>query len=293
MENRFIVSFSLLILGFSTFCFAAQTTVYVQAPQVSGGASEGEAVHDLIEASVGEMNDYRISTDQKEAKISLKIKVVKLGNALMVAVEKIEGGQVKFATQLKAAQPDELDIVCRRLAKAVMSEKAPSSEDNVHEVTKAETVSGTNRKDVVSRWIFGFGPTGLFNLNNSATAEFGGTIGYSWELAEPSVMLKLFYDGAGGFGSFGIGADYFFSQSSTSLFGGIDMGYGGAQVQGNPASTITTTSVNGFSAGADLGFAFFRTSRVNMELALRVATLFASNSYGLPGQYGLRLNILF
>jgi hypothetical protein len=71
------------------------------------------------------------------------------------------------------------------------------------------------------------------------------------------------------------------------------MGYGGAQVQGNPAPQITTTNVSGFSVGADFGLAFFRTSRVNMELALRVATIFANNSYGLPGQYGLRLNILF
>jgi len=288
-----LIAISFLLLGFSSLGLSAQTTVYVQPAQASGGATEGEAVHDLIEASVGEMNEYRVSTDPKEAKISLKIKVVKLGSALMVSVEKIENSQVKFATQLKAAQPEELDIVCRRIAKAVMTEKAPSSEDNVHEVTKAETASGTNRKDVVGRWIFGFGPTGIFNLNNSGTAEFGGIIGYGWELAEPSVMLKLFYDGTAGFGSLGIGADYFFSQSSTSLFGGIDMGYGSAQVQGNPAPTITTTSVNGFSGGADFGFAFFRASRVNMELALRVATIFASTSYGLPGQYGLRLNILF
>jgi hypothetical protein len=213
-----LLAASFLVLGFSSFGFATQTQVFVQTVTGTGGATEGEAVHDLIEASVGEMNDYRISTDQKEAKITLKAKVVKLGNALIVSVEKIQDGQVKFASQLKAAQPDELDVVCRRLAKAVLDEKAPSVNDNVHEVTKAETVSGTNRKDVVSRWIFGFGPTGLFNLNNSATAEFGGIIGYTWELSEP-VMLKLFLDGASGFNTVGIGADYFFSQSSTSLFG--------------------------------------------------------------------------
>ncbi len=290
MKRLLAVSF--LILGFSSFGFAAQTPVYVSTVTASGGASEGEAVHDLIEASVGEMNDYRISTDPNEAKITIKAKVVKLGSALMVSVEKIENGQVKFASQLKAAQPDELDVVCRRLARAVMTEKAPNVEDNVHEVTKAETVSGTNRKDVVGRWIFGFGPTELYNLNNGSTAEFGGIIGYTWELAEPSVMLKLFLDGTGGFSTIGIGADYFFSQSSTSLFGGIDMGYGGAQVQGNTIN-LSTTSVSGFSGGADFGFAFFRTSRVNVELALRIATIFSTLPNGLPGQYGLRLNLLF
>jgi hypothetical protein len=288
-----LLAVSFLVLGFSSFGFAdAQTTVYVSTVTASGGAVEGEAVHDLLEASIGEMNEYRISTDQKVAKITVKAKVVKLGNALMVTVEKIDGGQVKFTSQLKAAQPDELDVVCRRLARAVMMEKAPSAEDNVHEVTKAETVSGTNRKEVVGRWIFGFGPTELYNLNNGSTAEFGGIIGYTWEFAEPSVMLKLFFDGTGGFSTVGIGADYFFSQSATSLFGGLDMGYGGAQVQGN-TSNLTTTSVSGFSGGADFGFAFFRTSRVNVELALRLATIFSTLPNGIPGQYGLRLNILF
>jgi hypothetical protein len=243
-----LLAVGFLVLAFSSFGFTdAQTTVFVSTVTASGGAVEGEAVHDLLEASIGEMNEYRISTDQKVAKITVKAKVVKLGNALMVTVEKVEGGQVKFTSQLKAAQPD---------------------------------------------WIFGFGPTELYNLNNGSTAEFGGIIGYTWELAEPSIMLKLFLDGTGGFSTVGIGADYFFSQASTSLYGGIDMGYGGAQVQGNTTS-LSTTSVSGFSGGADFGFAFFRTSRVNVELALRVATIFSTLPNGLPGQYGLRLNILF
>ena len=71
-------------------------------------------------------------------------------------------------------------------------------------------------------------------------------------MTEPAARIKLFWDGTAGFGNFGIGADYFFSQSDTTLLAGLDLGYGTSVVQGTPPANITSTTDGAGDSGIEL-----------------------------------------
>jgi hypothetical protein len=234
----------------------------------------------------------RAVDEASQAQVILKPKVIKLGSATVISLEKHEGGKLKFSGQLKAANQEELDLVCKKLTRSVLNEKTLQSDSKVSEVTHDEVKSGSNRKETIGRWALGFGPTWVSNVN-SGGGKFGLLIGYTWEIIDPNVMIKLYWDGAAGFSFFAIGANYFFSESKISPFAGLSFGYAGSSVQSVPGYISGVIDTSGFAGGAELGMSFFRNSRVNLNVSGVFNTLFTSNYLGTPSLVGLRIGVLF
>ncbi len=285
----------ILILSFQSFRVLADTQipVYVQPIDPSIASETATAVRDLISNDISENVGFVLVEDPAGAKFVLKTKVIKLGSASVIGLSKYANGKLIISSQLKAAKSEELDLVCKRLTRAVLTETPMSTQSNVSEVTQEEVKTGTNRKDTIGRWLVGFGPTGVSSLNNPGLV-FGGVLGFTWEIVDPNAMVKLFWDGGGGFSYFALGADYFLSETRTAAFVGASFGYGVGIAQANNNSFLgVDTSGRGFAGGVEAGVSFFRTSKLNLDLALTYETIFANNPYGMPGLYGMRLELLF
>ena len=153
----------------------------------------------------------------------------------------------------------------------------------------------------VKQWIFGFGPTVLSNSGSDESGYYFN-FGYNWQL-HPQWSMQLAWDFAtlesseADFNLLSLGVNYYFKDSSSSPYFGIDFGYGSAdadvcseQFLGACYGDDTTS---GCGASAKIGWQFFRTSTVNLGIEAKYSTLFESHSEGVPGRASLSISAYY
>jgi hypothetical protein len=294
-----VLKFSLIALlsAFSINSFA--TNIYV-APAEGAGieADKLTAVTNLVEVAASEKSVNKIS-DSKKADITLKTKVIKLGNSYIVNVSKLtKNDQEKFSNKIKAKTFDDIDVSITRVVRSVLNENKLQDDITVSQVTDQEVSQGTNRTDAIKQWEFGFGPAKLHHVNASENAV-AWRIGYNWTI-RPNFDLKLIWDIASsrgndssGFNGISIGGNYFFSEADMAPFVTMDFGYGGAQADDPTLVHPDNSDASGFIIGAGGGMKFFRTSKVNLGLSLRLSHMLSKTFDGNPNSLGLLVSIFF
>lgn len=250
-----------------------------------------KTVQRLVAVSVSE-NGRTASEDEASAAWTLKAELIKLGESYIVSLVKVQanGTAIAFADKQKAAGTGELDGAVSRLVKDAVAGKpseakpAPAQAEAAAEAASKQALA--DRKTTY----FGFGPMRFNGLNTPANDPFGYYLatGMRLDVNDHAAMtligessFNVRDDGRGSVvGALLLGGEYFFSGGDVSPFLGIDLGYGGA-------GGADVRSVFGFAGGARVGLMFFRSSSVQLSLALRHLTIFENNGNGVPGHSGL------
>ncbi len=284
---------NMLFLFFIIFTmWASADTVFVEPTKGTGlNTDENLAtVTELVKSSIRDQNKHQLVDDQKKAQLTLRSRLLRLGSSYVMTIEKYDGPNLKFSSQIKAKNFEEMDNVCARLVRAVIDEVTLKTDSRVDDVTENEQVAGTRRKDTVNRWNFGFGPARVYNLNENDT-QMNWNLGYNWEV-DPNFALKIFLDGTSSRASqLGIGVNYYMNNRDISPVVYAGLGYGSTTIKDEGNFFGLGETKTGFAVGAGVGVQFFRTSRVNLELLLHASHHLTANRMGAPGVYGLRVSL--
>ena len=287
---------AVLCLGVAFSCASAWADrIYVERASGSGVSnSDLETATELIQGAVPQVSSDQVVSEMSEANLFLRPHLLRLGSAYLLQLEKADReGEVIFSGSLKAERMDELDIVARRLTRAVLSNTTPSSDERVGEITNEEAHNGTQRNPTRSEWYLGFGGSDFSNMNVNGLGYSLGAA-HVWDINVALIKIIGEFSGLDSafMTSLGLGGDYFFSSSPISPYVGGDFGFGAAKAEGN-AGFFSGDVIGGFDLGGEAGIEFFRTSAVNLDLGFRAGVLLHSNSYGSPAVYSLRLGVLF
>lgn len=285
MKSIFLV----LLMGLSFNLFADSYYV-ADTAGVGVGADEALAITDIVKSAVGETKNNEVVADKAAATFQLKTKLLKLGKAYVLKMEKVQGAKVVYASEIKAASIEEMDLVAKRLTKAVVGQTSVKKEATVQDVTETETKAGTARREAFSHWYVGFGPGRGYNLDTGTDVQFAWALARVWQITTSNAALKLFYEGSKNFNMVGIGGHYYLSDRNNSPFLILDTGYGFSHVTTN---SIRDGYAHGFAVGGGAGWAFFRTSAVGLDIQAHYGQLLASNSLGLPSFLSFKLGLNF
>ena len=278
------------LLAILLFSFSANADEYFVEKTIGPGIAESDlsTATELIRVSVGQSGSHHVSKDSSKADFILRPRLMKLGSAYIMTLEKLKGEEVVFSNQLKASQLDELDKITSRLTRSVIESLKSEKEAKVGEVTDEEAKQGSQRKPAIRGYYFGIGPVLLGNLGSSGLGyDLSGA--YAWDVNQ--IMVQIFTDlafkGSASFLDIGIGGHYFLSDRDLAPYLAADFGYAGASVQN------TLESSGGFALGFGAGFQLLRTSSIHLELGTRFTVLFNKNSIGNPTLLQLRLGLYF
>jgi hypothetical protein len=237
---------------------------------------------------------HQVANDPAQTKLSLKGKLMKLGDSSIFKLHRYDGKTLKNSSQMRVESIEEMDKIAPRIVRTTLQGKAPQDSDQVDEVSEAETKPAMKTREVQTRWCVTFGPS--FVSRVGANGALIGVSGAHYWNTSPFFAVKAFFDvnNAPGenrahFSSIGIGSNYYIFNRENSPFVGLDFGYGGSdREKGGAAEQLT-----GFVPGASAGYTFFRTSQVGVEVGLRFAALLRSGELGSPLLLGARIGLLF
>lgn len=271
-----------LTLFFSTLSHA--NTYFIE--EATGPVSKDDlaTVTVLIKSVVTELGHTQ--SQIKDAKFILKPKLLKLGNAYILSIDKTEGGKLTYSSQLKSLKVEDLDEVAKRVARSVIKEVPIREDARVSDVTEVESKEGTRRREARQHLYVTFGPAGAINMESSG-AYYSLGLGNLWDLGRFGV--KLFWEGAfasaggnkGTFSDIGIGMNYYLTERDSTALVSADVGY----------ATVSPFGATGYALGAGAGYQIFRTASVNLEAMLHYTILLNSGAKGTPSVYTLRLGL--
>ncbi|MDR3605957.1 MAG: hypothetical protein P4M08_01095 [Oligoflexia bacterium] len=267
--------------------------VYVEpATGTATSADDLAATTDIIRSSVTEVSSDHLVGAPSQADISLRPKLVRLGQAYVLTLGKVKNGEIIFSSQLKAMRMDEMDKVAERLTRSVLVGEQAQSHPRVGELTLKESKEGAERRPTHNAWYLGFGGSELNHLNSSGLGYSLG-LAYSWDVNFARVKLFAEGDGIGDafFAGGGMGFNYYFSQEDIAPYLSADFGAGAAKIDGG--GITSGQIVGGFIVGAGAGIEFLRTTAVNVGLGFRAGFLLHENNIGLPEVLSLRLGVYF
>ncbi len=283
----FLRTLTLFLLVSTPSYFALADAIYVE-PISSQGVDEAskETVYELITNAVV-TEGHNLVTDKSSAKSVLRPKILKLGNAYILKIDKVQNNKIKYSSKMKSAGLDDMDTVSTRVVRSVLREQSAKDSVTVTDVTKDEETQGTRRYKSSKQWRFSFGPAWSEGLN----VDGGGTqwgIGYNFGV-DPSFDLKLdfsFYvpradkDDDAAFRNVSLGLDYFLTSAKNSPFISADIGYASAAASedSNNFLNLSDDKASGWTVGIGLGYKFFRTSTVNLGIAATYRYMFDKTS---------------
>jgi len=204
---------------------------------------------------------------------------------------------------MKSKKLSDIDRVTERLVEAVLKEKEIEDTAKVNNITDAETKMNTNRYEVTSQWLFGFGSAWLNNANIGKSG-FYWKLGHEWGL-DPNFSLKVSFDGvsldgsSADFNVLQMALNYYFNLSKTSPYVGLGVGHGSSNASACKTRLLGLTcseaskNASGWVATASAGFKFFRTSTVNIGLESEYAYIFDPTQYGHPSRISVSLAIYY
>jgi hypothetical protein len=113
---------TLVILSIMLPTFVLADSYFVDEPTVVG-VSKDDAVasSELIRSALQENHKSHLVA-RDEAQYILKPKLVRFGTSYVMTLEKTQNGNIKYSSQLKTQNLDDLDTVARRLTHSVVDE---------------------------------------------------------------------------------------------------------------------------------------------------------------------------
>jgi hypothetical protein len=286
--------------------FAARVhadTVFVQVPQTEGEESNLRAtVHELVKAAVSEQSSYSLANTAEAADLILRPRLLKLGSAFVLTIDKVKGGKVLFTAKMRASSAEDLDTVSSRVVRSALQESRAEANAQVDDVTEDEVTRGSRRHIATRQWKIGFGPTWGNNLNTDKSG-LAFHLGFAWSV-DPLWDLDLSFRATGiegktssdaYFSEFMIGTNYHLNKNKNAPFltGAIGRATAGAST--NTAIIYNDDNANGWAARVGAGMKFFRTSTVNLGIEANYTHLFAetSGSKKSPGVTTLLLSLYY
>lgn len=268
---------------------------YYLYPTMGKSSSESTqaAFQDLLSSAINETQN-EVTENKEGAQFLVRSKLIRLGNSYIVTVAKYTSQKKKvFGTKMKASNEEELDKVASRLARALTQNHPAQEEIQVGEVTEKEKHQVIERTKALDLTVFGLGPVWYGNMKDTGIALLI-QYGRLWEVS-PNAAIKLMGEMSTklkspwvGMGALTLGAQYYLSPASQSLFLSGDFGYGFVAENRDDLS-----GTSGFTLGAGLGYNFFRTSEKQMSVAFRWLSILDKNEVGYPAQYGLVLSLYY
>jgi hypothetical protein len=271
--------------------------VYVQDTKGVGvSEAEAAATTELFRSAAGELG-HIIVPNQQQAHSVLRPKLIQLGESYVLTLEKVRAGEVVYSSKMTAEEIEELDILTARLTRAVMDENKASDDSKVGEVSQAETHRGTLRKRAKSTWFVAFGPYTHANSDQGKGTLVNFNIAYNWNV-NPHAAVRLYWDSLSGgndesktlFSAMGIGAQYFITARDIAPFVAAELGYGHTNTELEDGKEKNS---NGFVISGGIGYQFFRTSDVNLDLTAKYMHLLPSGDEDSTGFYGLSVGLHF
>lgn len=269
--------------------FAVQAhadSVYVQPPLAEGEeASLRASVFELVKAAVSNESGYSLASNEKEAEITLRSRVLKLGSSYIMSVDKLKGEKVVFTAKMKASNAEDLDTVTARVVRSALNETRAEGNAQVDDVTEDEVTRGTRRQQATRQWKLGFGPAWGTNLNTDKSGLLFH-LGFVWGL-DPHWDLDVAFKATGidntgssaaYFSEFMLGANYHLTKSKNAPFLTFGVGRASAGVAQSDTFIFTDDTANGWALRAGAGIKLFRTSNVNLGLEANHTILMAKTS---------------
>ncbi|CAK9250198.1 unnamed protein product [Sphagnum jensenii] len=245
----------------------------------------------LISTAVSDVSRNEVVSDPGQADFVLRPKLMKLGQAYVLALAKVRNNQIINSSQLKAERLDELDKVAERLTRSVLESQKASTSPRVGEITDQEARDGAQRRPVHKATYLGFGGSNFLHLNSTG---IGYSIGaaYSWDVnyARVKILGEGDFNGGAFFLNAGIGGNYYLGMGDVAPYISADFGAGIAKLD---EGVLDGQTVGGFVVGVGAGVEMLRTSSVNLDLGFRAGFLLHSNALGTPESLSLRLGLYF
>lgn len=279
------LSLVLAVLLFQLNLFA--DSYFVKDTKGNGVSKDtAESVTDLVKTAV-KKHKQDIAVSENSATWSIQTKVLKLGDSIMVVMDKSKGSKVEFSSQLKAKTIDEIDVIVTRLARSVIKEIPVEEDSRVQDVTATEQENIQRKKTALQRYQFGMGPHVSSNLGTS-NSVFGAVLGANWEISERNEARGYIHFISGDntqFVAAGLGIQYFFTDTTNAFYISPSLAYAGAK------DRTYNENVTGFAIGLGGGYQFFRTSNVKMDVGIQTHYLLRSNQLGSPVMTGLLVSL--
>lgn len=246
--------------------------------------SDALTVTELIKTSFVEDLGGSLVNNSDEADFIVAGRLVKLGDAYSLTLIKSKNGSEVFRSSLKSSQMSDMDVVVRRLTRALYEEEAASENSTVKDVTLDEVTNGRRRKEVISQFSFGVGPGKTSNMNISGgtilwNVGYNYEVDYNWDMhldVDWLSTLKGSEDDAY-FYALNFGVNYYLTSKNASPFIDAHFGYGAASSStGCSGSSLICSSkdkADGWIFGGGIGYRFFRTSESNFSFVFRGSVL--------------------
>lgn len=275
-----------VVLLVSSAAFA--DVYYVDGGGQTAVDDDRAAAVELVQSAVGELG-HQTTEDATKADYTLRPRLLRLGSAYILKLEKRKAGNVIFSSQLKAQQPEELDRVAKRLTRAVINNQPASDSARASDVTNEEVHEGTNRKQAISGYHFALGPSLPQNMGTSGVG-YSFSLGKAWDLNKAMIRLRGDLFGKGGaLGlDFGLSGQYYFINSDFSPFAGAELGFGALRT--NTGTIFSNDLHAGFFLGPVAGVQLFRTSSVQVELGLKWSVMLVDTN---PSFFAFRVGLYF
>lgn len=302
MKLPSIISSALALLIVLLAASAQAESVFVQSAQAEGDeASLRGTVQELVKAAVSEQSGYSLASSAENADLVLKTRILKLGSAYVLTIDKLKGGKVSFTSKMRASNAEDLDTVSARVVRSVLNEVRAETNAQVDDITEDEVTRGTRRHIATRQWEIGFGPAWGTNLNTDKSGLVFH-LGFVWGV-DPQWDLDLSFRATGidgknsssaYFSEFMIGTNYHFNKNKNAPFLTAALGRATAGAS-DSAVILNDDTATGWAARVGAGMKFFRTSTVNLGLEANYTFLLAETSVSKknPGVASLLVSIYY
>jgi hypothetical protein len=281
----FLTLWALTSLATAPLTNAAQ--FFVEPASGAGATTEQtQLTTELVKLAVPQNPGSELTEDSAKAQFKIKPKVTRIGEALVITLQKIEKDKVVFSTQAKAKKSDDLDRTVRELTRAVITNTQLTSA--LDGAPNPDDTAETFVEPVRNGWYLGFGPALLGNLNTSDVGYFF-TGGVTWDVPRAKIRFggDAILSGNAVWANAGLGASYYFQAQSISPYISGDFGFGIAKTHAEEG--LTGNSTSGFEFSGGTGIQFLRTQNISLDLGLRLGFIFRSPPTGTPYFGALRL----
>jgi hypothetical protein len=284
--------FLLILLVWGISVSASGSSYYVSDVNTSDANPDlARSVRTLLISAVSTAGG-QVSESSASADYTLKSDLVRLGQAYVLTVSRVnKNGQI-YSSHQKANAVEDLDEAADRAVRAAMVTAAVKSDIRVGEVKKSDEDTLRNRVLSKNFTYLGFGPAGFQNMGTNQLS-YDLALGHYWEVT-PQAAIKFMVEGVASrsFSTYIIfsqlGLNYYFTDESTSLYVGAGIGFGFSWTGSSSATTV-----GGFAGNLGLGCQFFRTSSTQFDIFGGYTTIFGNNTIGAPGFFGGRIGVLF
>jgi hypothetical protein len=315
---RFLATTVVMIAAVSFPALSHAAAYFVRDAVIESDVNDTDArattslIRDAVSARSGDV----LVHDEYRADYVLQPRLMRLGESLILTVEKIRGEETLFAAQVKVNRIEQLDGASRAATHAAIDEPSLPSPRSIASVevppivpfrapqatgpqppfppqARARTIDVLPDDRKVSYWTMGVGPFRSRRLA-SDNLMYNFTIGHTWDI-NPAASVKIL--GEGYFSSGGDRARLFNVATGASVFLPGQSPDTAAYLTGDLGYGFTTTATGedgeGFSFGTGVGVQFFRTTETTLDLLLRYSVVFDANDGGDPSAIGVRLAVNF